>query len=538
MLRHPLRSHLAAAVALGSAVACTGDIGSKEPPAGPSAEELGVAPAGLRRLTVAEYDATVSDLLLDDTRPAARFLPEDLLTPFDNDFRNQDPSAVLVQGAETLAGDVATRLVADVARRDQVIGCAPSSPTDDVCLRSFVSAVGRRAYRRALAPAEIDDLALLGSTIAAEQNDFHQGVDVIVRALLQAPQFLYRVEIGEPVAGQPGLFALDGYEVATRLSYLLSGSTPDDALLAAAEAGALASPDDRAAHAARILALPRARAHVDRFHAMWLGYDRLSVAPDLAQRMRAETAALLGRVVFDEQRSWLDLFTATETYVDDVLAAHYGLPPPGSAAPVWAGLSGTGRQGLLSHGTFLSSASNPGDTSPTKRGLLIRDRLLCSPVPPPPPDVPADMPPDPGIAECKWDQYAAHREKGTCAGCHAQMDPIGFGLENYDKEGRYRAHDDGKPQCAISGEGELVGAGTFRGPAELSDLLVEGGALEACATRHLLQYALGHEVGPDDASLEQELGEAFTVAGHRFDALLIALVRSDAFTYRLELEGM
>jgi hypothetical protein len=400
-----------------------------------------------------------------------------------------------------------------------------------------VSAAGRRAYRRSLTQEEVDDLVALGMTLAADQGDFYQGMDVVVRALLQAPQLVYRVEIGEPVDGQPGLFSLGGFEVATRMAYLLSGSTPDDALLTAAESGELVSPEGRAAQAERVLAGPRARAHVDRFHAMWLGYDKMTVPSDLAIRMRTETAALLDRVVFDERRPWLDLFTSTETFVDDALATHYGLAAPGSSAPVWTSVAGTGRVGLLGHGTFLSSASNPGDTSPTKRGLLVRNRLLCAPVPPPPPDVPADMPPDPAGAECKWDQYAAHREKGSCAGCHAQMDPIGFGLENYDNQGRYRAHDDGKPECTIAGEGEIVGVGAFRGPTELAGLLVSAEDLEACATRHVLEYAFGREIGVDDAGLEDRLRVELRENGGRFDALLIALVRSDAFVYRLEMEG-
>jgi hypothetical protein len=516
-------------------LACQGTIGggSEPPPPVRPAEELGVAPSGLRRLTTAEYDATVMDIFGDATRPASGQLPEDALTPFDNDFLTQDPSAVLVQAAETLAIDVAQRLVADPARRDDVVGCVPSAASDRTCMRAFVERVGRRAYRRTLASAEIDDLVELGDAFATKESDFYEGVDVIVRALLQAPQFLYRVELGAPVENQAGLFRLGAFELATRLSYLVVGSTPDDELLAVAESGEIASPEERIAQVNRLLATPRARAQADRFHAMWLGYSRMALEPELASRMRRETAALIDRVVFEEKGPWLRVFQVEESFVDDTLATHYGLVPPGSNDPTWVSLAGSGRRGILSQGAFLSAASNPGDTSPTKRGLLIRNRLLCSPVPPPPPDVPADTPPDSSVADCKWDQYAAHREKSSCANCHSQMDPIGFGLENYDKEGRFREHDDGRPECLISGDGELVGAATFNGPAELSDVLVATGSLEGCATRHFMQYAVGGALTPNHDALVEEVTAAFLASGGEFGALMAAFVGAEAFAYRL-----
>jgi hypothetical protein len=475
------------------------------------------------------------DLFGDATRPASGRLPEDALTPFDNDFLTQDPSAVLVQAAETLAIDVAQRLIAEPERRDDVVGCIPSAASDRTCMRAFVERVGRRAYRRTLTAAEIEDLVELGDTFATNESDFYEGVDAIVRALLQAPQFLYRVEIGTPVENQPGLFLLDDFEIATKLSYLVVGSTPDDELLASAEAGEMDSSESRSAQVTRLLATPRARAQADRFHAMWLGYSKMAIAPDLASRMRRETAALIDRVLFEEKGPWLGLFQVEESFLDDTLAAHYGLALPGSSDPTWVSLAGSGRRGILSQGAFLSAASNPGDTSPTKRGLLIRSRLLCSPVPPPPPDVPADSPPDPAAADCKWDQYAAHREKSSCAGCHAQMDPIGFGLENYDKEGRFREHDDDRPECLISGDGELIGAAEFNGPAELSDVLVATGSLEGCATQHFMQFAVGGALGPNHEALSDELTEAFAASDGRFDALMVAFVSAEAFTYRLEM---
>lgn len=494
------------------------------------APEDGIGRMGMRRLSRAEYDNTIEDLLGDDTRPGVTLLPEDKKTPFDNDVANQNASRVLIEAAETLAGEISDRLRADPVRRDAVIGCTPAGADDATCFESFVRHFGRRALRRALTEPEVIELVELAEATALEGDDFYMGIDVLLRTLLQDGEFLYRIEIGTELPEQPGVYRLSGYEIATRMSYLLWGSTPSDDLLDQAEAGELDDPSERRAVAEQMLADPRSRRQLDRFHAMWLGYDELPHAPALTQAMRSETAALLERVVFDEQSSWLDLFTAQQTYIDDTLATHYGLTPPGQ--PAWVDYEGTERQGILSHGSFLSVAGNPGDTSPTKRGKLIRNRLLCQAIPPPPPDAEADAPPEDG--ECKIDRYEAHRQPGPCKGCHDQMDPIGFGLENYDLAGRFREHDEGAPQCTIEGSGELVGYGTFRGPAELSELLLDHEVLPGCIVEQVYHYAMGHALEDPDLAMAMDLEATFSDEGHRFDRLLVELVAHEAFAYRQE----
>lgn len=497
---------------------------------GPVEVPDGVGPMGLRRLTRVEYDNTVADLVGDDTRPGTALLPEDKKKPFDNRFEEQQASRVLIEAAETLAGDIATRLIADPPRRDNVVGCTPDGADDAACMEGFARTFARRALRRPLADDEVAEYTALGLDYAGQAGDFYVGVEEIVRAVLQDGEFLYRVEIGTEVEGEPGKFVLSEFEVATRMSYLIIGSTPDDALLNHAEAGDLSTVEGRREAARELLASTRARSQVDRFHAMWLGYDELPHAPALTNAMRTETAALVHRVVLDEPTSWLELFTTDETFIDDALAEAYGLPSPGGSG--WVNYSDSGRQGILSHGSFLSVAANPDDTSPTKRGKLIRNRLLCQDIPPPPPDVPADTPPEAG--ECKVDRYAAHREPGSCKGCHDQMDPIGFGLENYDREGVFRLHDDGAPQCTIDGIGQLVELGEFSGPAELSDMLLETGGLDRCIVDHLMEYAMGREPSVEEAALIDDLAATFFESEHRFDELVVELVANDAFRFRLE----
>ncbi|MEO0606268.1 MAG: DUF1592 domain-containing protein [Myxococcota bacterium] len=380
-----LLSALALSGATGLGTGCVGEIGGVDV-APPDAEALGVAELGLRRLTTHELDNLVADVFGDTTRPASRLLPEDFRTPFDNAYAGQQISQVLIAGAEAMAIEVAGRFVAEPGSR---LGCVPKGPNDVDCLTSFVRTRGQLAWRRALTEDEVSGLVALGRDFAMQSGDFMVGVDVVVRAFVQSPSFLYRLEIGTELG--PNLYGLTPAEVASRMAFLVWGSGPDTSLLERAEAGELDRPEGRRAVLLGMLDDPRARRQLERFHAMWLGYEQLPHAPDLSTRMRQESAALVERVVF-EDRSWLDLFTSTETFADDTLLAHYGLAPAGASEPRWVDVRGSGREGLLGHGSFLSAAANPGDTSPTKRGVLIRERLMCNPVPPPPPDVPVDQP--------------------------------------------------------------------------------------------------------------------------------------------------
>jgi len=492
-----------------------------------------LGPSGLRRLTQAELRATIEDLLGSDPGADVELVPADATTPFDNDYTTQIASAALIEGVKAVADRAADRLLADAAMRDRIVGCTPAGPSDATCLRSFVTRFGRRALRRPLSEEEISEY-LSFQSLAVSESDFYVAVAAIVRTMLQELDFLYRVEIGTPVPQVPGMAQLSSWEVASRLSYFLWGSTPDDALLDLAQSDALRTGDQIRAAATRMLDAPRANERIARFHAQWLGFDKPSLPPALIAPMRAETDALIARVVLEERTSWLDIFRSTETFVNDDLAAHYGLPLPGSSEPRWVSYGDSGRQGILSHGTFLSVGSKFGDTSPTQRGIAVRTRLLCQTIPPPPPGVNTDTPPEDTttMSACKWDRYAAHRA-GGCASCHSQIDPIGFGLERFDQVGRYRTHDVDAPECEISGEGELAGVGTFNGPAELSELLISSGMLEHCAMTQLYRFAIGRNETTEDAHAIDDLTARFESSGRRLDQLLLDFVSSPGFAYRI-----
>lgn len=511
---------------------CTGDIGDGGTPAVPEGAQQAVV-SGARRLTRTEYDHTLRDLLQDTTNSGFALLPEDVNDPFDNDYHTQKVSPALIEAAETLANQAADRAVSDSAVRDSIMPCTPSGATDAACLGDFVASFGRRALRRPLTATEVDGYVAQFLPFAEEGGDFFIAVRLTIAAMLQDVEFLYRIELGEPVPGKPGVFELNDFEMATRLSYFLVGSTPPDWLLNEAGAGRLSSPDGVRAAALKLMEDPRAQARVERFHALWLGFHQLPHDAQLVDELRAETKALIDRVVFEEKIDYFELFRSEQTFLTDYLAGHYGYDPPGS--PGWATYPDA-RRGILSHGSVLSSFGKFADTSPTQRGIFIRTRLLCTEIPPPPPDVDTDNPPEPAAGECKTDTYAVHNQ-GGCHDCHKLMDPIGFGLENYDNQGRFRAFEEGKPECEISGDGAIDGLGSFNGPAELADMIVDSGDLERCVVTQVYRFAMGRREKGEDFYNVEDLTERFAQGGYAFDQLLVDVVSTEGFGFRVQEEA-
>lgn len=516
-----------------SAAGCTGDIG--ENPGGiggpvPEGAKTAVV-MGARRLTRTEYDDTLAVLLMDSTNSGFALLPEDVNDPFDNDYTTQKVSPTLISSAESLATAAAERAVADPEVLDAILPCTPAGAGDADCLAQFVRSFGRRALRRPMSDAEVTQIVEQFIPFAQEGNDFDIGVSMVLRAILQDVQFLYRIERGEPVEGLPGVYRLGDHEVATRLSYLFVGSTPPDWLLEAADQGALSTPNDVRAAAQKLLEDPRARERVERFHALWLGFHQLPHSAELVAELRAESKALIEKVIFDDQLDYFELFRSEQTYLTDYLAGHYGYAPP-DTSPAWVDYEDD-RRGILSHGSVLSSFGKFTDTSPTQRGIFIRTRLLCQVIPKPPTNVDTDNPPEVGEGECKLDKYQAHNT-GGCYDCHKAMDPIGFGLENYDNQGRFRATEEGKPECVIPGDGSIDGVGQFSGPGELADLTIESGLLEQCIVNQVYRFAMGRRETTEDMPILEDLSGRFAQSGYAFDQLLLDLVSAESFGFRKE----
>ncbi len=508
--------------------------GMMQPPTElPSDATVGVS--GLRRLTRVELDATISDLLGDTTAAAQQLLPPDSNDPFDNDYRTQLPSAALIESVEQLALDTATRTLADPVKRARIVPCTPTGANDTGCLNAVISALGRRFLRRPLTDAEVANYATLQS-FAIEANSFELGVKLVIRALVQEPEFLYRVEVGTAV-GNEGVWRLGPYEMASRLSFFLWGTTPPDWLLDSAQNGELAGKEGVRAAAAKLLADPKAKQRIERFHALWLGYYRLPHAIELTRALQAESAALVDKVVFEDKADYFELFRSNQTYLSPTLATHYGIAFTGTAS-AWTPYGAVKRKGLLSHGSVLSAGAKFADTSPTQRGIFVRSRLLCTEVPAPPANANVDAPPTSPTSNCKVDRYAAHASTGNCKTCHASLDPIGFGIENFNRAGQFRTTDDGEPTCTIEGKGKITGlpAGdvAFEGVTGLSELLMDSGRFEQCIVKQVFRFASGRREAPADLALIDNLTSGFQKKNRQFSELLLDYVSDDTFAFRRE----
>jgi hypothetical protein len=475
------------------------------------------------------------DALGDDGVANAKYLAEDQYGPFDNDYTVQSASRALIESLEAAANDVATRAILP-ANRGKVVPCTPTGAGDASCLRATIESVGKRLYRRPLSEEQISAYLTL-HTYATETNadvphDFYTAVNLVLRSMLQDPEVLYRIEAGTP-SGEPGIFKLDAYEVASRLSFLLWGSGPDDALLEQAKAGALVDAASRTTAAARLLGDAHARTQLERFHSMWLGYRAIPASAELAAAFSLETNKLIDKIVFDQPSSYLDLFTSPQTYVNGLLATQYGLTAP-AGGEGWVNYADDKRAGILSHGSVLAAFSKFSDTSPTQRGIFVQTRLLCNKVAPPPANVNVDQPPADGDKVCKIDRYDAHRTLASCKACHAQLDPIGYGLESYDIGGKYRTHDDAHAECLLPDKGELPGFGEFSGPGQLARLLVDSGKLEQCFVQHFLTYAIGRELRPEEEAEKTALLTTFKDGSYDLKQLLASYVSDDRFALRQE----
>ncbi len=408
--------------------------------------------------------------------------------------------------------------------------------------REVIGAFASRAFRRPATAEEVDRLARLVDLVKADGGSFERGVQLGVQAALASPHFLFRAEPEGPAAEGPDANLLGDYELASRLSYFLWSSMPDAALFGLAAEGKLSDPEVLEAQARRMLADPRASAMVENFCGQWLQLRNLKqFQPDPEQfpgfddAMRssmAREAELFFGAITAEDRSILELLDTDFTFVDERLAKHYGIDGVQGDEFRRVAVDRSRRGGVLTMGGVLAVTSNPTRTSPVKRGKWILEQLLGAPPPPPPPDVP----------ELKEDKEARlsgslrqrmeqHRANPSCASCHARMDPLGFGLENYDATGAWRDRDGEFP---VDASGVLPSGESFRGPGELKAILMAGraDAFERCLAEKMLTYALGRGLEHYDACAIDEITGSLRADGHRFTRLVAAIVRSDPFRKR------
>ncbi|MBK7864901.1 MAG: DUF1592 domain-containing protein [Archangiaceae bacterium] len=500
--------------------------------------------APLRRLTRAEYDHTVRDLLKETAVPSQGFLQDGRLGLFANNAGAPISDLSLHQyfdAAEALAtaATTSTRLTA-------LLPCTPSSG-EAACARKLIEQLAPRAYRRPLSSAELDGLFAIYSTARTDRaRTFAQGLALVIEALLISPHFLNHIEQGDPTRLSPDgkSVALTGYEIASRLSYFLWNTMPDDALLAAAGLGQLDTPEGIATQARRMVALTAVShpAQLD-FYRQWLELNKLpelekntalypAYTPALRTEMGQESDAFISEVLWKDDAKLSTLLTAKYTFVGSGLAKLYGLPAVTGTALQKVPLDGIKRGGLLTHASMLALRAHADQTSPVHRGLLIRERFLCTEMPPPPPDVMA-APPTPSPGMTTRERYAAHSSDPYCRSCHMLMDPIGLGFEHFDPIGAWRDTENGKPidaTGAINSAGEVTG--TFDGAIALEQKLASSSRVQSCVTEQSLAYAVGHPIAGDESCSVQSLAKTFGDTGGDLNALLVSVVQSDAFRYR------
>ena len=440
-----------------------------------------------------------------------------------------------------IAGPFSPTGSGDTPSRRAVFTCRPSGPaTERACASQILGRLARRAYRQPVGAAEMAPI-LEFYDAARSRGTFEAGIQRGLQRILASPRFAFRVE-RDPAGAAPGtVHPVSGVELASRLSFFLWSSIPDEPLLRAAAQGALAQPAVLEQQVRRMLADPRADALVSNFAGQWLQLRNVrSVQPNsdefpdfddqLRQSFRRETELLFGSIV-KEDRNVLDLLRADYTFVNERLARHYGIPGVYGSRFRRVPVSQDARRGILGQGSMLAVTSHAERTSPVLRGKWVLENLLGLPVPPPPPDVPTLK----GNAEGQKpktlrEQMAEHRTEPVCASCHRVMDPVGFALENFDAVGAWRTTEPGGP---IDASGQLADGTKVDGVVTLRQAILDKpGLFVGTLTEKLLTYALGRGVDARDMPAVREIMRGAARNDYKFSSLVLGIAKSVPFRMR------
>jgi len=503
----------------------------KQPVAPP---EVSAAVAPLRRLTRLQYLNTVRDLVGLADAVAPNSLPAD--DAINDRFHSNTvtPLQTIDVGKYAEAADaIATKAVAGLAT---LIPCAAQGGADAACAGKFIESFGKRVYRRPLAPEEIARL----QTVYAAGGDFANGIRLVIAGLLQSPRFLYLAE-PVPASAAGKVVGVDGWALASRLSYFFLDTMPDDALFTAAEKGKLSTGDQVAEQATRLMGDPRFRGTLLTFHQEWLQLDTLpgtekdpmlfpQWTPALRGALGEETRRFVEYVFTDGDHRLDTLLSAPFSFVDPTLAAHYGVTAPTGWQRV--DLPKDQRAGLLTQAGLMATLAHENRTSFILRGKMVREALFCSAPLLPPADVPPEPKFDP-MASAK-ERSEAHRKDPACASCHELFDPIGFAFEVYDAAGRYRTSDGAGPidsKVTLTHTAQLDGK-TAANAVELARLLAGADEVRDCVARQWLRFGLGRDDAKDDEPSLAAAVKAFKAGGAQLPALLVSIARSDAFRFQ------
>src|SRR5688572_25566971 len=449
----------------------------------------------------------------------------------------QDMNGLPIIEQVTVTGPFGPTGAGDTPSRRRIFTCRPGSPAQEAsCSRTILTALARRAYRRPVTANDLDPPMEIYAAARAEGSPFDAGIEQALRLVLASPKFLFRVE--KPPAAVGGVEPVSDIELASRLSFFLWSSIPDDELLRLAEQGRLDEPAVLQAQVERMLRDPRSRALVDNFAAQWLRLRNLRshtpIARDfpnfdneLREAFRIETELFFGSII-REDRSVIDLLNADYTYVNERLARHYGIPNVYGSHFRRVTVKQDARRGLLGHGSILTVTSYPNRTSPVLRGKWVLENILGTPPPPPPQDVPDIEENHPSQeARSLRARLEAHRRNPTCASCHRVMDPLGFALENFDGLGQWREKE---PGGAIDPTGQLADGTPIDGPVALRKAVLERREMFVrTLTEKLMTYGLGRGIELADRPLVRDVARTAAARDYRWSAVVLGIVRSAPF---------
>lgn len=529
---------------------CTGKIlGGNEPP--PVAEDgtradgvcAGVAGPSTRlvRLTHKQYDNTVRSLLFVAETPSSTFAADVSFNGFDNnadgltigDRLSRDYQRAAVALAETATTGTAW---------SKLVTCAPSAE----CARTTIASLLRRAFRRAPIEEELSSYLSLfgkGRDAIGSGDDFKDGMKLVVEAALQSPNFLYRVESSNEI-GADGTIALNGFEIASRVSYLVWNDMPDEALFGAAEKGALGSVEGITREVRRMIEDARARAPIADFHRQWLGLDGVTedklrrdpakfpgFSAAIAPTLNAETLRFV-EDVFTSGGGLHELLTSPFTYVNNETAPLYGVAGTFGKELTRVALDQKTRGGLLTQIGFLAGHAYYDLSSPIHRGVFIQRQILCTALPDPPGDANLKLPPVEGEIKTTRQQVTVHTSPDSCKGCHGIINPTGFAFENYDATGKWRDTENG---VAIDATGSTLAGDdklTFTGPMDFVQKLDKHPAVAACYAKNWMRFAYGRKEQTSDVCAIKALGKRLQTPGTSIKELIVELATNPTFRSR------
>lgn len=504
---------------------------------------------GLRRLSRREYNNVVRDLLGDTTQPANQFGTEVYVNGYDN-----GSAGLIVGSTDVSAFQLAAEGLAVHAIQSNVpalIGTCDPTANAAACVDAFLASFPKKAYRRPPTDTEIQRLRTVNAAGTANGGGFLGGLQLMVEAVLQSPAFLYREELGAPDPTLPrNVVRLTDDEVASELSFLVTGTMPDAELVAAADAGRLKTTDDLLRETARLLMSPAAKPSIRSFVHQWMATDQVATLnkdaaiyptfnPAVASSMAGELDRYFDEVLWNGNGSLRDLFTSPQSFVDRNLDAIYGVGAPGAGsdfAPVT--LNAPLRRGVFTRAGFLAAHADVDSSGPIPRGVFVLNAILCNAPPPPPANVPAAPPVAIAVQahQTTRQRFDAHLTQPFCKGCHTQIDGVGFGFEQFDGIGAARTTENGSP---VDTNGVLQNTdvdGPFHGASELEAKLLASQEVLACFIRQMYRFAMGREESSAQAATMKSLGQGFT-ADSRVTDVIASLVSDPSFVLRTTIEA-